>query len=153
MTLAIVFYDVVLSVHIVAVVVAFGVTFTYPLIYAVAAHSDWPQRAALHGVQQRISRRYISFGLLAVVLAGVYLASDRDLWGEPWVAGPMVIAILIGGIGGGYLGPRETRLAEIAGAGGDEAAYGKVLRQARLASTVVSLLVLLAIFLMTTKPG
>ena len=36
MTLAIVFYDVVLFVHIVAVVVAFGVTFTYPLIYAVA---------------------------------------------------------------------------------------------------------------------
>jgi hypothetical protein len=153
MTLAIVFYDVVLFVHIVAVVVAFGVTFTYPLIYAVAGHSDWPQRAGLHSVQQRVSRNYVSFGLLVVVLAGAYLASDRSLWGEPWVAGPMVIAILIGGIGGGYLGPREHRLAEIAGAGTDQAAYGKVLREVRLASTVVSLLVLLAIFLMTTKPG
>lgn len=153
MTFAIAFYDVVLFVHIVAVVLAFGVTFTYPLIYAVAARSSWPQRAALHGVQQRISRNYISFGLLAVVLAGAYLASDRDLWGEPWVAGPLIIAIAIGGLGGGYLGPREVKLVELSNDGGDEAAYRTVLRQARLAGSGVSLLVVVAIFLMTTKPG
>jgi hypothetical protein len=152
MSLAIVVYDVVLFVHVLAVVVAFGVTFTYPIFYAVAARAQGPQRAAIHRVQQRIGRTYLSFGLLVVVLAGAYLASDRDLWSEPWVSGPLVIAIVIGGVGGGFLSPRETRLVDLAGSG-PEGEYRKVLGQARLASYSLSLLVLVAIFLMTTKPG
>ena len=152
MTLALTFYDVVLFVHVLAVVVALGVIFAYPVIYAVAARADWPQRAALHGLLQHIGRTYIPYGLLVVVLAGAYLATDRDLWGEPWVAGPLVIAIVIGGIGGGFLGPREVRLSE-AVAARDEAGYRERLRPLRLASSAVSLLVVVAIFLMTTKPG
>ena len=152
MTPAVVVYDVVLFVHIVAVVVAFGVTFTYPVVYAVAARADWHQRAALHGLLQRIGGTYISYGLLVVVLAGAYLATDRDLWGEPWVMGPLVIAIVIGGIGGGYLGPREVQVIEGVGTR-DETEYRERLRPLRLASSSVSLLVVVAIFLMTTKPG
>lgn len=152
MTFAILFYDVVLFVHIVAVVLAFGVTFTYPVVYAVAARSDWEQRAALHSIVQRIGRTYISYGLLVVVLTGAYLASDRDYWSEPWVGGPLLIAIIIGGLGGGYLGPREVRLARAADSR-DEGEYRALLKPVRLASTSVSLLVIVAIFLMTTKPG
>jgi len=150
-TLAIVFYDVVLFVHIAAVVIAFGGSFLYPMIYPVATRAAPAQRAALHDIQARYGRTYASFGLLVVVLAGAYLATDRDLWSEPWVSGPLLIAIVIGGIGGGYLGPRERRLVELAE--GDDGEYRKVLGQARLASTAVSGLVLVAIFLMTTKVG
>lgn len=152
MTFAISLYNVALFVHIAAVVVAFGVTFTYPAFYAVAAQSDWQQRVRIHTLQQRIGRTYLSFGLLVVVLAGAYLASDRGLWREPWVAGPFVIAVIIGGIGGGYLAPRETRLAELADSGG-EAEYAKALGEAKFASYFLSFLVIVAIFLMTTKPG
>lgn len=152
MTFALAFYDVVLFVHILAVVVAFGASFTYPLIYAVAAGASPAQRAALHAFQARYGRTYLSFGLLVIVLAGAYLASDRDYWSEPWVGIPLLIAIVVGGIGGAYLGPRESRLAALA-EGGDQAEYATVLGQARTAALVVSGLVLVAIFLMTTKLG
>ena len=37
---AVVFYEVVLAVHVMAVVVAFGVTFAFPIVFAVAARHD-----------------------------------------------------------------------------------------------------------------
>lgn len=149
--LAIALYDVVLFVHVAAVVVAFGGSFLYPLILSVAGRAAPAQRVALHDFAARYGRTYASYGLLAVVLAGAYLASDRDLWGEPWVAGPLLIAIVIGGIGGGYLGPRERRLVELAER--DDEEYRGVLRQVRRASLAVSGLVLVALFLMVTKLG
>jgi hypothetical protein len=152
MVFAIALYDVVLFVHILAVVVAFGTSFAYPLIYAIAAGGSPAQRASLHAFQARYGRTYASLGLLVVILAGAYLASDGDYWSEPWVGIPLLIAIIVGGIGGGYLGPREARLAALA-EGGDQAEYRRVLGQARAASLAVSGLVLVAIFLMTTKLG
>ena len=37
---AVAFYEVVLALHIMAVVVAFGVTFAYPIMFAVVAKAD-----------------------------------------------------------------------------------------------------------------
>jgi len=148
---AIAVYDVVLFVHVAAVVIAFGGSFVYPLIFSVAGRAAPVQRVALHDLGARYGRTYASYGLLVVVLAGAYLASDRGLWGEPWVAGPLLTAIIIGGIGGGYLGPRERRLVGLAERDDDE--YRGVLRQVRRASLAVSGLVLVAVFLMVTKLG
>lgn len=153
MPFAIAVYDVVLFVHVLAVVVAFGTTFAYPLLFAVAAKGAPAQRAALHEFQARYGRTYASFGLLVLVLAGAYLASDRDLWGEPWVSGPLLIAIVIGGIGGAVLAPRERRLAECSGPEGDDAEYRRVLGQVKLGGAISSALVVVAMFLMVTKPG
>lgn len=150
--LAVAFYDIVLTIHILAVVVAFGPTFAYPLLMAVAQRSAPAERAALHAAQARITRTYVNFGLLVVILAGAYMATDRDLWSEPWVSGPLLIAVVLGGMASAVLGPREARLAELSG-GSDRAAYEKVLGQVRLFGTIASLLVVVAIFLMTTKAG
>ena len=51
-------YDVVLALHIMAVVVAFGVTFAYPIMFAVAARHDARGRpaAAPHRVHDRAGR-------------------------------------------------------------------------------------------------
>ena len=153
MTLALALYDVVLFVHVAAVVIAFGVTLAYPLIFAAAERSTPPQRSALHSFQARYGRTYASFGLLVLILAGAYMATDRDLWAEPWVSGPFLIAIVIGGIGGGFLAPRERRLVELSQDAGDDAEYRRVAQQVRTAAGIASLLVLVAIFLMVTKVG
>ena len=150
---ALALYDVVLFIHVAAVVVAFGTTFAYPLLFAVAARSEPAQRAGLHAFQARYGRTYASFGLLVVILAGAYMASDRDLWQEPWVSGPFAIAILLGGISGGYLAPRERRLADLSADAGSQAEYAKVLGQVKTAGAIASGLVLVAIFLMVTKVG
>lgn len=151
--LALATYDVVLFVHIVAVVVAFGVTLAYPLIFAAAEHSPPAQRFALHSFQARYGRTYASYGLVALILAGAYMATDRDLWGEPWVGGPLLIAIIIGGLGGGYLAPRERKLVELSREGADDAEYRRTAKQVEKAAGAATTLVLLAIFLMVTKLG
>lgn len=154
MIAAVTLYDVVLFVHVAAVVVALGTIFTYPLLFAMAAATP-AHRAGLHAFQARYGRTYASYGLLVVVLAGAYLASARDLWAEPWVGGPLLIAVVIGGLSGGFLAPRERRLAELSEADGADGAagYARTLRQVKLAGGLASVLVLVAIFLMVTKPG
>jgi uncharacterized membrane protein len=150
--LAVTFYDVVLWVHITAVVVAFGGVFTYPLWFAHVARAPAATRAGFHRGQAKVGKYVISPGLLVVLLAGAYLATDRDLWSEVWVTVPLVILIVLGGLGGAYFGPREERLAELAEAG-DDTAYRPVFAQVRAVSYIAMALVVVAIFFMVTKLG
>ena len=149
---AIALYDVVLFVHILAVLAAFGAILAYPLFFAVAARSSGPQRAGIHAVQAQIGAKLMPFSLLVIILAGAYMASDRDYWAEPWVSIPLLIAIVVGGVGGAVLAPRERRLAELAD-GGDQAEYAKTLSTIKTVGGILTLLVVLAVFLMVTKPG
>ena len=151
-TFAISLYDVVLFVHILAVLAAFGAILAYPLFFAVAARSAGPQRAGIHAVQARIGSKLMPWSLLVLILAGAYMASDRDYWAEPWVSIPLLIAIVVGGVGGAVLAPRERKLAELAD-GGDQDEYERTLKTVKTAGGLLTLLVVIAIFLMTTKPG
>src|SRR3954468_15461541 len=120
--LAITFYSVVLSVHIMAVVVAFGFSFAYPVVLSWARRSVPASMPLIHQVSGRVNRLVTSPALVVVLLAGVYLASDADAWSEVWVSVPLVILLIIGGLGGMFFAPNERRLAELArrdvGAGG-----------------------------------
>jgi hypothetical protein len=150
--LAISFYDVVLWVHVMAVVITFGITFTYPLWFAYLERAPASERAGLHGLQATIGKRIIGPGTLVILLAGAYLASDRDLWGEVWVVVPLIILIILGGLGGAYFGPREERLSALA-KDGDETGYRRLLGQVRAVGYASSALVLVAAFFMITKLG
>ena len=150
--LAILFYDVVLWIHIAAVVIGFGAPFTYPMWFAHISRAPMGERALFHRVQARIGQWVISPALLVIILAGAYMATDRDLWSEVWVTVPLVIAIALGALGGAYFGPREQRLAELA-AQGDEAAYAPMFGQVRNVTYVALALVLVAAFFMVTKLG
>jgi hypothetical protein len=130
---AIFFYDVVLSIHIMAVVAAFGVWFAYPLL---VARGD----ADAHRAQVRVAR-----------MAGVYLASDRSYWSEVWVSIPLLILIVLMGITGGYFIPRQERLAELAEAGGGPE-YTALATQVARVAFVAAGLVVVAIFFMAAKP-
>ena len=95
--LAITFYSVVLSVHIMAVVVAFGFSFAYPLVMTWARRAHPEAMPAFHEASLRVNRMITSPALVVVLLAGVYLASDADVWSETWVSVPLLILIVIGG--------------------------------------------------------
>ena len=56
MTVALLFYEVVLALHIIAVVVAFGVTFAYPIIFTVITRQDPRALPALHRAEHAIER-------------------------------------------------------------------------------------------------
>jgi hypothetical protein len=141
---AILFYDVVLSIHVMAVVAAFGVWFAYPLL---VARAD----AGAHRAQVRVSRAVVTPAGTLALLAGVYLASDRSYWSEVWVSVPLVILIVLLGITGAYFIPRQQRLAELAEAGsGPE--YAALARQVARVAFLAAGLVVVAILFMVAKP-
>jgi uncharacterized membrane protein len=157
MTTAILFYDVVLSVHILAVVIAFGVVFAYPVLDVVLKGAGI-QLAALHRLHVVLATRLVQPAMTVVLLAGLYLALDRDLLGKPWVSGPFAILVVLFALTGAVLVPTDKRLAELAErdqkAGGQPSSdYLAESRKADIVGSIALLLVVVAIFLMTTKPG
>jgi hypothetical protein len=160
MLLAVTLYQVVLAVHIMAVVVAFGVTFAYPVIFAVAQKRP-RSMPDFYRAEKAVGQRVILPGLLIVMLAGIYLASKGHYWKEFWVQWPLGVAILLGGLGGMFFGPTEAKLIEIAdrdvAAAGDgevtfSAEYDVLARRVQIVGGLSSLLVLVTIYIMTVKP-
>jgi hypothetical protein len=63
-------YDIVLAVHIMAVVTAFSVTFAYPIIFAVTARHGARSLPLMHRMEYTIERFLINPGLALVLVAG-----------------------------------------------------------------------------------
>jgi Predicted integral membrane protein (DUF2269) len=145
-------YDIVLWLHITAVVVAFGALFAYPVFLAVNVRAPIAERAALHRAQIAFSKRVTGPAIGVVLLAGIYLATDGDLWSEPWVGSSFLLLLVIAGLGATILRRGEERLMATA-EGGDEPGYGAALGPLRTWTFVTLGLIVLAIFLMTAKPG
>ena len=150
--LAVLFYDVVKWIHIMAVVVAFGGAFTYPVWFRFVRAASPTDRVMFHKAQAFIGQFVISPGLLVIVLAGAYMATDRDLWSKVWVTVPLLIAIGLGALGGLFFGPKENRLAELAEAG-DSAEYDRVFVQVRNVTWAALASVAIAAYMMVTKVG
>ena len=155
---AITFYDVVLTVHILAVVVAFGVVFSYPVIDAFARSSMPGDLAALHRLHLALASKVITPAMVVVLLAGLYLALDRWSLGNPWISATFAILIILFGLTGAVLTPADRRLAELAerdagGGGRPSAEYDAARSRADAVGGLALLLVVVAIFLMVAKPG
>ena len=154
LSLAVTFYDVVLTVHILAVVVAFGVMFAYPVMDAQARRASPADVAALHRLQVALGRRVIVPAMTVVLLAGLYLTLDRWSFDEPWISATFAILFVLFALGGAVFAPTDARLAELAGRGEMESEeYVRDARKVRLFGILSLVLVVAAIFLMVAKPG
>ena len=158
------FYNLVLFVHIAAVVLAFGVTFSFPIVMSVARKGQERHMGFFHRMQAMTGSRLIGPLGGVVFLAGLYLAIKGPYdFGDPWIGITLVLLVIILGVGGGYIGVREERLADMAER--DIAAspaegrvsfgrdYERLFAQVRGATLAMNALILIAIFLMVTKPG
>jgi hypothetical protein len=133
-------------------VAAFGLVLTRPLLGVAAARSDPAGRAAFHRLQGAVVQQVVAWAGALVLLAGLYLTVDGPYGlGEPWVGSTLLVLVVLLGLSGGYFAPRERRLAELAPAGGE--GYEALARQVATVSWVAAALVLVAVFLMTVKPG
>jgi Sec-independent protein secretion pathway component TatC len=149
--LATTLYDVVLWVHITAVLIAFGALFAYPVFLAVVAKAPIAQRATFHHAQIAFSKRVTGPTIGVILLAGVYLATDADLWSETWVTVPFVLLFVIAGLGATLLRRGEESLAATSEAG-DEAGYSAALGKVQTWTYVTLALIVIAIFFMAAKP-
>jgi hypothetical protein len=146
------FTDVVLAIHVAAVVVAFGGVFAYPAVVPWIRHAHPEALPAVHELQYRISQRVIGPGLVVILAAGIYLASKLDVWSQSWVSIPLVILIILGGMGGMFFNPGEKRLAELAKTVPTTPEYDALAARVFTGQLVAMGLVLVAIFFMVVKP-
>jgi len=162
-------YDVVLGVHVLAVVVAFGVVFAYPIMFALAARHDPRSLPLIHRIETFVDRVLVNGALIVVVGAGVYLASDGHRWKEFFVQWGIGAAVVIGGLVGSVMIPsskKAQRLAERDLAAGREsggaqpgdaqgqmsAEYLAVTRRLAVVGSLLSVLVVATILVMAIKP-
>jgi len=156
---AVAFFEVVLALHILAVVFAFGATLAYPVLLGAITKADTRALPALYRAMHAISQRVIMPGLAAVVIFGVYLASDQHYWHAFFVQWGLAVAIVIGAVEGAYLGPRERRLIEVAdqdvaaageGAVTFSAEHDSLVRRIGGIGALMDLLVVITIYFMAT---
>jgi hypothetical protein len=157
---AVEFFQVVLAIHILAVVVSFGVVFAYPLFVFVGGRMDPRALPWFFRMQAVVGRRLISPGLLVVLIAGIYLASKLHQWKEFYVQWGIAAVVVIGALEGAVMVRSETKLAELAerdvGAAGEgqvtfSPEYEALFRRTGLIGALLMLIIVLTVYFMTVQ--
>jgi hypothetical protein len=165
---AVAFSDFVLAVHILAAVIGFGVVFAFPLMVSTAARHEPAMLPGLLRARQRVGRFLINPGLLVLLLAGIYLASDLHQWSYFYVQWGVAAVIALGAIEGALVIRRAGTLAATAdrdlaasgvAAGGQRLSaqwspeYARDQRVLQIGTTLFQLIVVITVFLMATHAG
>ncbi len=161
MLLAVAFWEVVLALHIIAVVVAFGATFAYPVFLTAVTKADPRSLPSLYRAFHAVSQRVIMPGLAFIIVFGIILASELHLWSAFFVQWGLGVSLVIGAVEGMFLGPAEKRLIEAADrdllAAGDGPPtagpeHQALVRRVGAIGALMDLLVIVTIVFMVTKP-
>lgn len=161
-TAAVTFYDVVVFLHITAVVIGFGPTFAYALFATVAAREGL---TASLGVERAILRWNLTgntLGMVVILVTGLYLTGDRWSFGDFFVSWGFVAILALFGLTHGYFLPRERELVagleeEAGEAGADPTRerserLGAIEAQVAKMGAFAGILIILTIYVMTAKP-
>jgi uncharacterized membrane protein len=156
---AITAYSVSVFIHITAVVVGFGATFAEAIMFPVAQKLDPKHLPYVHRLQMAINQRLATPALVVVIVTGIYQV-DEGGWsfGDAWISATFLIVIVIGGLLGAYFVPSDRRLGaqverDLAETGAPSEAYLVAARRQGAIGALTGFLLVLAIFLMVTKPG
>lgn len=151
----------VLALHIMAVVVAFGFIFALPVVYMVAAKHDPRSLPTLHRIEYTVERMIINPALLMILAAGIYMASDGHYWSEFFVQWGLAAVIAIGALLGAVMIPTAKRAEEAARAALESAGeagftptgeYAALTRRLNLLGSGMGVIVVLTILFMAIKP-
>jgi len=159
---AVTFYTFVLAAHIASIVIAFGVTFAYPVMYAVGMSREKRSMPGFHRIQDSVGKFVITPFLALALLCGIYLASKLKVWSDFYVQWGLGVIILLGALGGAFFAPQERKLAELAerdiAAAGDgevvwSAEYNAIRNRVAIVGYIANILILLTIYFMTAQTG
>jgi hypothetical protein len=151
-------FSIVLFIHVLAVVLAFGPTFGYGIFIGVAEQSA-PRSvpAVLRGIQAT-DRYLVRPGLIVILLAGIYMLIDQHISAsESWVTVGFVAIIVLFGMVHGFFRPNTQKALDLAErdlAAGDTlgAEYAEVSKKLENAGKLTGLIIAIAIFFMVVKP-
>src|SRR3954462_7756257 len=113
MPLALTSYSVVMALHIMAVLAAYGLPLAAPLFLPYLRRKHPRSMPGVHDVQHRLNIRLTGPGTVLILAAGIYMASKHHLWDETWVAVPVAIIAVIAVVGGAVIVPSTRRMATL----------------------------------------
>jgi Predicted integral membrane protein (DUF2269) len=166
MPLAVTNYDFSVFLHVTAVVVGFGATFSESVMFPVAMKLSARNLPYVHRLQLVLNQFFAIPAAIVVAATGIY-QMDKGGWdyGDFWVGGAITILVLIFLINVFFFIPTDRRLLPIieqaiADAGGKELqladlppTYQRLGRAEGIVGSIMGILLIAAIFMMTTKPG
>jgi hypothetical protein len=142
-------YTVVVAVHIIAVVAAYGLPLSAPLLVPYVRRTHPEALPGLHAAQYRLNTLLTGPFTVLVLVLGIYLASDGHRWGDPFVAVGIAAIAIIAVVGGAVVVPAVRRLAALEPS---SAEYAAVYRRYMASESFLGAVVLVAIFFMAAKP-
>jgi uncharacterized membrane protein len=160
---AITAYDFSIFLHVSAVMIGFGSTFALSVVSPIALKLDPRHLPYVHQLSLVINRFFATPALVIVLATGFYQVSEGHWnFGTFWISATFAIVIVLGALAGAFFTPSAKKLKALsecdiaAAAGGPVTLSDEYNRRARLEAIVgpiAGLLLVVAVFLMTTKPG
>lgn len=152
-------YKILLFLHILAVVLAFGPTFGYGFFFSVAPQYPKAVPAIMAGIQ-KVDKYLVNPGMVVLLLAGIGLLSASDgVWdgGDAFVVAGFIAIIALFGLQHGYFQPQTRKakaMAERDLEKGDVLSPEFVALSQKIGQVggLAGLIVVVAIFFMTYKP-
>jgi len=156
------FYDVVISLHVMAVILAFGPTFGYAFFQTVTERLYPRGVPTMFRAMLMVDRFLVTPMMVVILAAGIYLVLDGPFdWEDTFVSVGIVGLIVLFAMTHAVLGRSEKKLMglaerDIAAAGSGEVElsdeYWAASRRSAVYGTVAGLLVLAIVFMMIVKP-
>jgi uncharacterized membrane protein len=145
-------------IHVTAALVGFGSTFAEAVTFPVAMKLDKRHLPYVHKLQLFINQRLATPALVVILITGFYQVSEGN-WsmGDAWISLTLLIVIILGGLLGGYFIPTDRKLydqvtKELAAGGELSQDYLAAVRREGMFGTITGVLIVIALFLMVTKP-
>jgi uncharacterized membrane protein len=142
-------YSVVVALHIIAVVAAYGLPLSAPLLVPYVRRHHPAALGGLHAAQLRLNTVVTGPFTVLVLAFGIYLASDGDRWGDPFVSIGIAAIAVIAVVGGGVVVPALRQLTALDPA---SAGYERAYRRYLASEIFLGAVVLATIFAMAAKP-
>ncbi|HEX5527403.1 MAG TPA: DUF2269 family protein [Solirubrobacterales bacterium] len=157
MTATITGYSIGLFIHVLAVVLAFGPTFAYGIIFSVMP--KYPRSApVLFETIRKVDNYLVNPAMFIVLLAGIYLLADGH-WssGEAFITVGFIAIIALMGLQHAFFRPQGRKAQELAERdlkAGDafSAEFEEVSRRLGTVGPIAGLIVAVTIFFMVVKP-
>jgi uncharacterized membrane protein len=146
-------------IHVTAAVVGFGATFAEAVTFPVAMKLDKRHLPYVHKLQLFINQRLATPALVVILVTGIYQVSEGNFsFGDMWISFTFLIVIVLGGLLGAYFIPTDRRLfdqvtKDLAETGEPSKGYLADARREGVMGTITGILIIVALFLMVTKPG
>lgn len=150
-------YSVGLFVHVLAVVLTFGPTFAYGIIFSLMPQHPRSAPAFFEAIR-KVDNYLVNPGTLVVLLAGIYLMADGH-WdgGEAFIAVGFVAIVVLMGLQHAFFRPQGRKAQELAERdlkAGDtfSAEFEEISRRLGTVGPIAGLIVVVTIFFMVVKP-